>query len=184
MSEKMILAGASDVDAVIQEFVEKEESEKVDVPLGCVCGLFLGGAFGLAVAIFGLIIGSFGNAAVGTVVLSFMGVGGVFGGLYGGIVKSGRRKKIATLEGEKQAIYELLAARNKIDERIGELEDGRHKLDRELAALTSDEFVEEFVRDKPFPPAPELPPAPKHSPPDVSEEPDDDFCWRLDADCA
>lgn len=180
----MIVAGASDVDAVIQEFVEKEESAEEDIALWCASGATFGGAVGMVVALFGLMLGAFGNP-VGTVIVSFMGVGAITGGLYAGIVKSGRQKKIALPGSEKQIIHKLIVARNEVDGRIKELEDKRHKLDRELAALTSDDFVEEFVRDKPFPAPTPVVPLLTPSIPDVSDEPDPDFmAWYHDSDCA
>ena len=96
-------------------------------------------------------------------------VGGVIGGVRGRSVA----RKALRAPADTRRINELLAVRNEIEGEIGELEDRRHKFDRELAALTSDEFVEEFVRDKPFPAPPPpvvLLPEPRLAPSNVSED--------------
>jgi len=117
----------------------------------------------------GVVIGhECGNsfAVLFAVIASFLIVGTGIGGICGARGIKNYRQELAALGDTKQIIHKLLAMRSEIEGQVGELENKRYKLDRELAALTSDDFVEEFVWDKPFPLPPALPPASKRPDPE------------------
>jgi hypothetical protein len=174
MSGEMILASADEKKNVERQILRGYLGAGVSfsVILGILPGAIIGHECGNSFTV------------LFSVIASFLIVGTGISGICAACGIRNYRQELAALGDAKQIVYKLLAMRSETDGQIVDLEIRRHKIDRELAALTSDEFVEEFVRDRPFPSAPELPPAPQPSPQDVSEEPDDDFRWRLDSDCA
>ncbi len=180
MSDEMIGLDASDANIGFQEISVGKENVSSEITTRCALGLFFGLLVGVMAALYCLAADGTGGVAW-FVWFFLLSSGTVLGGIYGGSgAESNRQKALETPDGAKQ-IGKLLAERNKMDERICELGGKRDQLDRELAALTSDDFVEEFVRDRPFPLA--LAPTSPPTSPDVS--PESDFVNRYhDSDCA